>query len=128
MRRLFGLREPSLGRRGERAAARCLRKKGYRILERNYRLGDDEADIVALDPDGITVALVEVKTRREPSPAPEESIDRNKQFRMARLASRLMKQRRMAGRSVRFDAVTIVWPEGGEPAIRHYAGAFESPI
>ena len=128
LRRLLGLRRPSVGRRGERLAAGRLKKKGYRILERNYHLGDDEADIIALDPDGITVALVEVKTRSEEFPAPEAGIDRNKQFRMARLASRLMKQKRMEGRSIRFDAVAIMWPPGGKPDVRHYVGAFESPF
>ena len=132
LRRLLGLAKgpgrPSVGRRGERVAAEHLRKKGYRILERNYHLGDDEADIVALDPDGVTVALVEVKTRSAEFPTPEAGIDRNKQFHMVRLAARLMKQKRMEGRSIRFDAVAIVWLPGGKPDVRHYVGAFESPI
>ena len=128
VRGLLWLSEPALGSRGERLAARWLRKRGYRILERNYKLGDDEADLIAEDPDGRTVVLVEVKTRTASVPAPETGIDRSKQYRMARLASRLIRQKDMADRPVRFDAIAIVWPEGGKPEVRHYEGAFESPM
>ncbi len=50
-----------LGQRGETAAVEFLRKKGYKILMRNFRASGGEIDIVALD--GDTVAFVEVKTR-----------------------------------------------------------------
>ncbi|MBI4601734.1 MAG: YraN family protein, partial [Planctomycetes bacterium] len=48
-----------LGRRGERAAARHLRRQGLRILARNVREGRGEIDLVALD--GATLVFVEVK-------------------------------------------------------------------
>lgn len=51
----------SLGRRGERAAARFLRRQGLRILVRNVRLGRDEIDLVALD--GESLVFVEVKSQ-----------------------------------------------------------------
>ncbi|WP_010519020.1 YraN family protein [Croceivirga radicis] len=49
------------GRQGERLAVDFLNKKGYRILERNYRYLKAEIDILALKED--TLAVVEVKTR-----------------------------------------------------------------
>ena len=47
------------GRRGEKLAEEHLKAKGYRILERNYRLKMGELDLVALDAD--VVVFVEVK-------------------------------------------------------------------
>jgi len=47
---------------------------------------------------------------------------------MARLASNLLRSKKYRDRAMRFDAVAIVWPRDGTPIIRHYPGAFESPI
>lgn len=49
------------GNRGEDLACRFLKKNGYKILERNYRIRGGEIDIVAKDDD--TLVFVEVKTR-----------------------------------------------------------------
>ncbi|WP_188369903.1 YraN family protein [Muriicola marianensis] len=51
-----------LGRKGEDLAAGCLEMKGYTILERNYRFGKAEIDLIARK--GNTLAVVEVKMRR----------------------------------------------------------------
>ena len=52
-----------LGRLGEDIACDLLRKMGHTILERNYRNGHLEIDIISIDADGIH--FVEVKTRRD---------------------------------------------------------------
>ena len=52
----------SLGEFGERVAAAHLEAKGYRIIERNFRVREAEIDLVACD--GDTVVFVEVRTRR----------------------------------------------------------------
>jgi putative endonuclease len=117
-----------LGRKGERLAAKHLRRAGYRILNRNLRIGHDEADLVALDPDGSTIVIVEVKTLAGAATAPEMKIDRGKQYRMARLAARLQQMRRYRDRPIRFDAVAVHWPADGRPDVRHYPGAFQSPV
>jgi putative endonuclease len=117
-----------LGRRGEDLAAKFLRRRGFRILQRNLPLVDDEADLVALDPDGRTIVIVEVKTRSgDGNTHPELAITRTKQFRQARLASRLQQSRDYQNCPFRFDAVAVVIPQRGKPAIRHFPGAFESP-
>ena len=117
-----------LGRRGEKYAGRWLKRKGFRILQRNFRLGDDEADIIALDPDGGTIVIVEVKTRSDAKIPPASSINAKKQYRMARLASRMQKSGPYANHPLRLDVITIHWPPGGDPELTYYANAFESPI
>lgn len=126
--RLFRRCPAPLWRRGEQFAATWLRRQGYRILERNLPLADDEADLIALDPDGRTVVIVEVKTRADDTTAPEASISRTKQYRLSRLAARLLQSRQYQDRPLRFDAISIVWPDGAKrPTVRHIPAAFESP-
>ena len=60
---LFANNKESLGEKGERFAALWLKKHGYKLLYQNYELGDDEVDLIAIDPDRVTVVFVEVKTR-----------------------------------------------------------------
>ncbi len=63
----------NLGSFGEKMATKFLQKKGYKILEKNFRSKSGEIDIVALDKD--TLVFIEVKTRwtREYGP-PEEAV------------------------------------------------------
>jgi putative endonuclease len=128
LRRIFRRRgDDALGTRGERAAERFLKRQGFRILERNLSLGDDEADLIALDPDGRTIVIVEVKTRTDDGIPPEANIHGVKQHRLTRLAQRLAKQERFRERRFRFDAIAVVWPRdaAAQPVIRHISGAFE---
>ncbi len=135
LRRLLRLLRPlprggsggALGDRGERLAARWLKRRGYRILHRGLTIGHDEADLIAVDPDGRTLVIVEVKTRTAGVPGPEAGITRDKRCRLARLASRLQERPQFRDHPIRFDAVAIVWPRDGDPDIRHYEDAFESP-
>lgn len=119
--------ERGAGARGEDEAARWLRTQRYRILHRNLKVGDDEADIIALDPDGRTVAIVEVKSSDDPNRVPELAVNRRKQFFMARMASNLLKRREFADRAMRFDVIAVTWDESGKAIVRHIPGAFDSP-
>ncbi|MHC4428896.1 MAG: YraN family protein [Planctomycetota bacterium] len=114
------------GERGERYAARWLARRGYRILERNVAVGRDEADLLALAPDG-SVVIVEVKTRQDPGVWPETAVGLRKRRRLTRLATRLAARRGYGARPIRFDVVAVTWPAGGVPTIRHFADAFETP-
>src|SRR5260370_20577660 len=68
-----------LGRRGEREAARFLRRQGLTVVTRNFRAAGAEIDLVALD--GPTLVVVEVKTRIEMGAGrPEEAVDHRKQY------------------------------------------------
>lgn len=115
-------RDDSVGPRGEKLAARTLKRAGCRILARNYRCPAGEADLIALD--GETVVFAEVKTRRSDAWAdPADAVDERKRQhyrRIARYYLSCVRQRR----EVRFDVISIVLPDDGEPRITHVRDAF----
>jgi len=113
-----------LGTRGERTAEALLKKKGYTILERNFRCASGEIDLVARD--GDTLVFVEVKTRRDDRLAdPADNVHQAKQVRLGRLARHWLARHNYPGRPCRFDAVAIVLPDGGgPPQVRHVVDAF----
>ncbi len=122
-------RQPSskhlrLGARGERAAARYLKRHGYRILVRNYHCVAGEIDLIAAD--GENVVFVEVKTRSEGGGEYEPSVGvlRAQQDRIGRAARHFLGRAGGADRPCRFDIVAIVWPARGRPRIEHYEDAF----
>jgi len=95
-----------LGRRGERAAEKHLRRNGYRIVARNFRAAGAEIDLVTMD--GDTLVFVEVKTRRSRTAgAPEEAVDERKQKRMRRAAEAFAKRYRADETEMRFDIVAV---------------------
>ena len=114
-----------LGDRGERAAARFLRRKGMKILAKQQRTRLGEIDLIALDQKQIV--FIEVKTRRSNDAGqPFEAVDRRKQQKLTKLALAWLKERGRLNQSARFDVVSIIWPdEETKPQIDHYPNAFE---
>lgn len=115
-----------LGDRGERAAARFLRRQGYRILARSYRCQFGEVDLIAKD--GRQIVFVEVKTRSSTQCGqPFEAVDRNKQKKLTRLALFWLKAHRRLHEGARFDVVSLIWQaDATEPEIVHFRNAFEA--
>jgi putative endonuclease len=112
-----------LGDRGERVAARYLRKQGMRVLLRGFRTPDGEIDLIARD--GDTLVFVEVKARRQGVPA--EAVTPEKQRRITLAALRFLRAHRLLEQRCRFDVVAIVWPDDRrEPRIEHIRNAFEA--
>ncbi len=113
-----------LGRLGEEMAVEYLRKKGYGVLERNWKLGDLEVDIIARMEETKrtswikgtkemkeTLVLVEVKTRSSDwMQRPEEAVDRRRRDRLCRAANAYVKGKRWNG-NVRIDIIAIVLNE-----------------
>lgn len=130
--RLTGLvrRGRSLGQRGERAAARYLKVRHYRILARNVRNRFGEVDLLAQADDGKTVVVVEVKAGRQGSVhRPEVHVTADKQRRLTALAAQLARRYNLTHRPWRFDVIAVEFaPEGrkANPVIRHHRAAFQS--
>lgn len=126
-------RRDPLGPLGESIAARHLRRKGYRILGKNLRVRVGEADVLAIDPDGTTIVLVEVKTRRvrdvrpgEPAPLappPEASVDAAKQAKLRAVLSCLVSANHWHNRPARIDVVAIEMGEDEPRDVRHHVGS-----
>lgn len=114
----------SQGQRGEVAAAKFLRRLGYRIVARGERSRLGELDLVAVD--GRTVVFVEVKTRDSVAHGrPEEAVDNEKQRRVTRAALGYLKRHGLLEQPARFDVVSVVWPSNSkQPTIEHFRDAF----
>ncbi len=105
-----------LGREGEDQAAEFLKKRGYKILDRNYNTRAGEIDIIALH-DG-TVVFIEVKTRTSDRyGAPELAVNQQKQRRMVRAALGYIKYKKLHQVPCRFDVVAITAADGGDPEL-----------
>ena len=84
-----GNHRQALGKKGEDIACRHLQGMGHTILERNFRCGHLEIDIISADAEGIH--FVEVKTRQKSIQAPpQENVDAGKQRRLAKAALRYL--------------------------------------
>ena len=112
----------SAGNRGEAAAARWLRQRGYTLLASQWRCRFGELDLVARDRRG-TLCIVEVKLRGVGSIAlPREFVDSRKQQRL-RSAAELYLASGGLDAPVRFD-VAEVYDEGGGLRIEYIENAF----
>ena len=112
-----------LGDRGEQEAARFLRQRGLKVLQRGYRTDHGEIDLIALE--GDVVVFVEVKARR--SGVPAEAVTPEKQRRLTLAALHFLKKHRLLDQRSRFDIVGILWHDDGtSPQIDHIRGAFEA--
>lgn len=120
--------EDALGKRGEYAAERFLKKRGLRIVGRSYRNHIGEIDLIAIDQKSSprAVVFIEVKTRQSDFKGqPIEAVDDKKQRQVTNTAMVYLKQHNLLECRFRFDVVGIIWPEESKrPAIRHFVDAF----
>lgn len=116
-------RPRTLGARGEDAAAKFLKRNGFKILARNARLSRYEIDIIARE--GDTIAFVEVKTRASDAvAAPEVNVDARKRNHIRRAAHVYIAEHGDDETYYRFDIASVVLPEGGTPDVTLYRNAF----
>lgn len=96
----------ALARKGEELAAEHLVKKGFVVVERNYRIGQGEMDIIARH--GNWLVVVEVKTRESNFLTnPLQLVPLSKQKQLIKLANAYLKMRKTL-EQVRFDIVIVV--------------------
>ena len=111
-----------LGRAGEDAAAVLLARSGFRVVDRNFRGGAGEIDIVARR--GRLLVFCEVKTRRTARWGdPSEAVNYAKRNRLRRLAAEWMRAHRPGDVDVRFDVVSVI-VRAGRVQARHVPDAF----
>lgn len=102
-----------LGRTGERLAAEELARRGYLILEHNFRCSYGEIDLVAEDENDLI--FVEVKTRRGNAfGLPEEAVTLRKQQKIVQVASYYLDLHACSERSWRIDVVAVQLDRGGK--------------
>jgi putative endonuclease len=116
-----------LGQLGEQVAADHLVRRGFQIIDRNYRTRWGELDIVAFD--GHTLAFCEVKSRRasELGAAPLEAVRGRKRAQVRKMAGRWLIERtdRPYADVLRFDAIGVTFDTSGRlVSIDHVQDAF----
>jgi putative endonuclease len=110
-----------LGKIGEELAVEYLTDNGYQILERNWRSGHKEIDIIALD--DTTLVVVEVKTRKSDDYGePDIAVGITKQKMLIWAADAYVRYKNL-NVDVRFDIISIVISDE-EPEIEHIEDAF----
>ena len=110
------------GRWGEQKAAEYLERKGFRIVERDWKDGHRDLDIVAIDAD--CLVIVEVKTRRNADlMEPELAVDARKIRNLSLAAARYVKAKYIE-MPVRFDIVSVTGTNSENCKINHIEDAF----
>ena len=100
------MKRAALGRAGERKAARYLRRRGLRLLERNWRCSAGELDLVMQE--GSTVVIVEVRTSQAGfADGAVHTVGPDKRQRLTRLAQIWLQGCREEPHSLRFDVVAV---------------------
>ncbi len=114
-----------LGKAGEEIAVRFLRDNGFEIIEKNYRYGHGEIDIIVKDPDDGFTVFVEVKTRKNLEfGEPEYAMTKSKQKQVKKMAELYLYDKGIEEIDCRFDVVAILLTDKNNPEINHYKHAF----
>ena len=112
----------ALGEVGERIAERWLARDGWKLLNRRFRNGHRDIDLV-VERNG-TVAFVEVKARRDDEfGGPIEAVNWQKRIELSRSARVWIDRHGRAGEVYRFDVIGVI-VAGDRVRVRHIANAF----
>jgi putative endonuclease len=111
------------GRKGEDIAHRFLKKNGFDILARRFRLADGSGEIDIIAREGDIIVFVEVKTRHTSSyGAPERAMGGDKERNLVRAARSYLLKVGAEWSQARFDIVTVLI--ANPPVVSHYRDAF----
>jgi putative endonuclease len=111
-----------LGIKGEQLAVEFLIRKGYKVIDRNYRFKKWEVDIIAEENVGELV-VVEVKTRNSDYLADaSETVTRGKQASIVKAANEYIQEKDLDV-ECRFDVISIILNDK-EEKIEHIEDAF----
>jgi len=113
-----------LGEKGEKQAARYLKKKGYKVVTANYRCKYGEIDLIVRDAD--ILIFIEVKTRTSTDFGdPAAAVDYRKQQQISKVAHHYLITHHNDDVDARFDVISILSPRGQKTEIEHISDAFE---
>ncbi len=114
-----------IARTGETLAAQYLEKRGYQLLEQNYRSRFGEIDLIAKQ--GKRIVFVEVKTRRTLRfGVPQAAVTPAKQKQISKLALSYLQTHNLLDAPCRFDVVAIFLSSKSTPArLKHIENAFD---
>ena len=116
------LRTSKIGEMGEQMACDFLQSRGHQILDRNWRAGHLELDIVSEAPDG--VHFVEVKARTAPvTTTILDQVNNIKQKRITAAALQYLNKKALKGQEVFFDVVSVLF-DGPETVVRYFPQAW----
>lgn len=116
------LNKKSFGDSGEYVAASYLKRNGYKILDKNFRIKLGEIDIIAKQKN--TLIFCEVKTRNNSIYGhPFESVNKRKQAKIKRIAEAYIQRFKLYKSDVRFDVISIK-KQDDLFEINHIAGAY----
>ena len=116
------LRTSKIGQMGEQMACDFLESRGHQILDRNWRAGHLELDIVSEAPDG--VHFVEVKARTSSLTSTlQDQVGSVKQKRISAAALQYLNKNHINGREVFFDIVSVLF-DSGETVVRYFPQAW----
>jgi putative endonuclease len=116
-------RQQKFGEKGEEIAVRHLKKRGYKIIETNYRTKLGEIDIIAQDKD--TIVFAEVKTRRSVQFGnPKQAVTIRKQKKISMVALYYLKATGQSSARARFDVVAVI-SNRDKPQVEIIKNAFE---
>ena len=112
------------GDKGENFACNLLKKKGFSIVERNFRTNLGEIDIIAREKD--VLIFVEVKTRSSKKfGEPQEAVKYKKQQTIKKVAMCYLKEKNLVDKvSVRFDCLAILGTDERDFEAEHIENAF----
>ncbi len=118
------LNPDELCKKGEALAGKLLKKRGYKILKRNYVSKYGEIDIVAYDKG--TISFVEVKTRQSENYGPPElAVTKEKRRRIVRTAMNYLAINHIEDTDCSFDVVSILYKgDGNKPDVELFESAF----
>jgi putative endonuclease len=109
----MGERRREIGNRGEDAAAKYIKKRGYKIVERNFTCPLGEMDIIALDRK--TLCFIEVKTVSGKTYGPPEiAVNASKQNKLSKVALTYLNQNHLHDTRARFDVIGVTLSPGEE--------------
>lgn len=114
----------TLGKKGEDIAASFLEKKGFQVIQRNYRQKIGEIDIIAKQNEWLV--FIEVKTRKSVRfGMPFEAVTQAKQTQIGKVALDYMTRNNLLDQPVRFDVISILFTGNGKTDIEHLPNCFE---